>query len=184
MKVEVARPGLSVPNSPYGLCGCKTALNLNCISLHTQLCESRGGRPRLPVPNSPYGFCGHKATSEEEVHVLRSCVKVEVAVLGSPVPNSPYGLCGCKTALNLNCISLHTQLCESRGGRPRLPVPNSPYCFCGHKATSEEEVHVLRSCVKVEVAVLGSLSLIVLMVLCGCKTALNLNCISPAYTAM
>ena len=27
---------------------------------------------------------------------LRSCVKVEVDVLGSPVPNSPYGLCGIK----------------------------------------------------------------------------------------
>ena len=32
----------------------------------------------------------------------RSCVKVEVGVLGSPVPNSPYGLCGRKATLNLN----------------------------------------------------------------------------------
>ena len=48
------------------------------------LCESRGGRPGLPVP-SPYGFCGRKATlSEEDLgSELRSCVKVEVAVLGS-----------------------------------------------------------------------------------------------------
>ena len=30
-------------------------------------------------PNSPYGLCGRKATGQ-----LRSCVKVEVAVLGSP----------------------------------------------------------------------------------------------------
>ena len=29
-----------------------------------------------------------------------SCVKIEVAVLGSPVPNSPYGLCGGKATLN------------------------------------------------------------------------------------
>ena len=38
------------------------------------------------VPISPYGLCGRKATlnfgrSESE---LRSCVKVEVAVVGSP----------------------------------------------------------------------------------------------------
>ena len=28
-----------------------------------------------------------------------------------------------------------TELCESRGGRPRLPVPNGPYGLCGRKAT-------------------------------------------------
>ena len=51
-----------------------------------ELCESRGGRPGLSVPNSPYGLCGRKATlSEEDLGLeLRSCVKVEVAVLGSP----------------------------------------------------------------------------------------------------
>ena len=49
-----------------------------------ELCERRGGRPRLPVPNSPYGPCGHKTTLNEEFAEFRSCVKVEVAVLGSP----------------------------------------------------------------------------------------------------
>ena len=51
-----------------------------------ELCESRGGRPGLPVPNNPFGFCGRKATFEEAVYhsELRSCVKVEVVVLGSP----------------------------------------------------------------------------------------------------
>ena len=55
-------------------------------SLRAQrLCESRGARPGLPVPNSPYGFCGRKATLNELYwSELRSCVKVEVAVLGSP----------------------------------------------------------------------------------------------------
>ena len=54
------RPGLPVPNSPYGLCGRKATLKL---SLRAQeLCESRGGRPWPPVPNSPYGLCGRKAT--------------------------------------------------------------------------------------------------------------------------
>ena len=41
----------------------------------------------LPVPNSLYGLCGRKASfeeEEEETEELRSCVKVEVAVLGSP----------------------------------------------------------------------------------------------------
>ena len=41
VKVEVAAQGLDpVPNSPYGLCGRKAALNLK-PSL--ELCESRGG---------------------------------------------------------------------------------------------------------------------------------------------
>ena len=54
------------------------------------------------------------------------------------------------------------ELCESRGGRPGLPVPNSPYGFCGRKATFELEFATeLRSCVKVEVDVLSSPSLIV-----------------------
>ena len=34
----------------------------------------------MDVPNSPYGLCGRKATLKHP----RSCVKVEVAVLGSP----------------------------------------------------------------------------------------------------
>ena len=54
------RPGLPVPNSPYGLCERKATLNLN--QRVQELCESRGGRPGLPVPNSPYSLCGRKAT--------------------------------------------------------------------------------------------------------------------------
>ena len=54
------------------------------------MCESRGGRPGFPVPNNLYGLCGRKATLnlntvERERHTeFRSCVKVEVAVLGFP----------------------------------------------------------------------------------------------------
>ena len=63
----------------------------------------------VPVPNSSYGLCGRKATSTKE---LRSCVKAEVAVLGSPslivimvsVANCPYGLFGRKATLNLNLV--------------------------------------------------------------------------------
>ena len=46
--------------------------------------KSRGGRPGLPVPNSPYGLCGQKATLNLFATELRSCLKVEVAVLGAP----------------------------------------------------------------------------------------------------
>ena len=58
------------------------------------------------------------------------------------------------------------ELCECRDGRPGLPVPNSPYSPCGRKATltCTEEGSELRSCVKVEVVVLDSPSLISLMV--------------------
>ena len=50
------RPGLPVPNSPYGLCGRKATLNLKFVDFSAQeLCESRGGRPGLHVPNSSCG---------------------------------------------------------------------------------------------------------------------------------
>ena len=38
----------------------------------------------LPVPNSPCGLCGRKATLNCSITEFRSCVNVEVAVLGSP----------------------------------------------------------------------------------------------------
>ena len=48
------------------------------------MCESRGGRPGLSVPSSTYGLCGRKATLNLIVSEFRSCVKVQVDVLGSP----------------------------------------------------------------------------------------------------
>ena len=82
------RPGLPIPNSQYGLFGRKATLKNRAH----KLCESRGTRRGLPAPNSPYGLCGRKATLEREkkkkggtvCSEVRSCVKVEVAVLGSP----------------------------------------------------------------------------------------------------
>ena len=50
-----------------------------------ETCESRGSRPGLPVSNSACGLCGRKATlnlNSDTDSELRSCVKVEVAVLG------------------------------------------------------------------------------------------------------
>ena len=66
-------------------------LLMNCY-IRNKFClnQSRGGRPGPPVPNSPYGLCGHKATLNLnsvcrcKTAELGSCVKVEVAVLGSP----------------------------------------------------------------------------------------------------
>ena len=58
----------------------------------------------------------------EEEEELSSCVKFEVAVLGSPyVPNSPYGLCGHKETLEEE-EKAH-ELCDIRSGRPGLPRP-------------------------------------------------------------
>ena len=59
------RPGLPVPDSLYGHCGRKAALEVSVFRAQ-ELCESGGGRPGLPVPNSPYGLCGRKATLEKE----------------------------------------------------------------------------------------------------------------------
>ena len=80
-------------------------LNMVLRSVRDQeLCESRHGRLGLPVPNTPYGLCGLKATLTLNLcHTeIRSCVKVEVAVLGPPTFTQPYGFCGRKATLNLN----------------------------------------------------------------------------------
>ena len=60
---------------------------------------------------------------------------------------------------------------------PGLQVPNSPYSFCGHKATLNCSILELWSCVKVEVDVLGSPSLIVLMVSVDVKQ--HSACVGP-----
>ena len=65
------RPGLPVPNNPYGLCGRKATFTSTWNSDTQELCESRGDRPE--VTNIQLG-----------TQILRSCVKVEVTVLGSP----------------------------------------------------------------------------------------------------
>ena len=52
-----------------------------------ELCEGRGGRPGLPVPNKPTVFVDvkpHFNRTSRRGSEFRSCVKVEVTVLGSP----------------------------------------------------------------------------------------------------
>ena len=93
----------------------------------------------VAVPNSPYGLCGRKATlnSNSRVSVVRTCVKVEVAVLSSPsLIYSPYGLCGRKATLNLKLSSeLRSCVKVEVAVEGSILVPNSPYGLCGRKAT-------------------------------------------------
>ena len=58
-----------------------------------------------------------------------------------------------------------------------IPAPDSLNGLCGRKATLNSNYLILehRSCVKVKVAVLGSMSLIVLMVSVDVKQTLNSN---------
>ena len=59
---------------------------LGAKSRGQELCEGRGGRPGPPSHNKPEGFCRRKAILKRhrERSELRSCVKVEVGVLGFP----------------------------------------------------------------------------------------------------
>ena len=85
-------------------------------------------------------------------------MKIVVAVLGSP------SLLVLMASVDvMQHLTMGSELwSKSLGGRPRLPVPNSPYGLCGCKAANLTFLYSeLRSCVKVEVDVLGSLSLIV-----------------------
>ena len=81
--------------------------------------ENHGGHPGLPVPNSMYSLCGHKAPLNLcLVCELRSCMEVEVAVLGSP-------------SLTSFMVFVAPWKKKEVFG---IPTPNRPYHFCGHKA--------------------------------------------------
>ena len=54
------RPGLPLPDIPYGLCGHKSSLNENAERRSCAKVEVAVLGP--PVPNSLYGLCGRKAT--------------------------------------------------------------------------------------------------------------------------
>ena len=90
----------------------------------------------LPVTNSPYNLRGREVTPNSSER--RSCVKVEVAVLGSPQSLTILKVSAdVEAALEKEEPAFRAQeLCESRGGGlPALPVINSPYSLCRRKAT-------------------------------------------------
>ena len=60
------------------------------------------GIDRRPESDPRDDRTSSSAAGTEAAAELRSCVKVEVAVLGLPVPNSPCGLCGRQATFNLN----------------------------------------------------------------------------------
>ena len=81
--------------------------------------------------------------------------------------NKPHGFCGRKgniELINQKGPNRKQELCEGRGGRPRLgagyPSVNSPYGLCGRKGTLNQPIKRartdFRSCVKEEVDVLDS----------------------------
>ena len=64
------RPGLPVPNSPYGLRGRKATLNERVEDFRVQeLCQSRGGRPGL---HRSYSLRGRKATLNKRAEDFRA----------------------------------------------------------------------------------------------------------------
>ena len=105
----------------------------------------------LDTSNGSLGVCHTQSTADEmQAHTLQrmSC------------SSAPY------TRKHRHPTPVELRSCVKVGVRTGLPVPNSPYGLCGLKAILNLN-HCgseLRSCVKVEVSVLCSLSLIVLMV--------------------
>ena len=103
------------------------------IPRYTPSCSLRSSSESLLNVPGPKDHKTKRKTSEPFQCSLRSCVKVEVAVLGSPCLTA----CGRKATLNLN--SEPPEVCERRVcGRPGLPVPNSPYGLCGRKETLKQ----------------------------------------------
>ena len=62
---------------------------------------------------------------------LRSCVKVEVAVLGSPTLIVRSVSVDVKQHWTWTSNHRDQELREGRGGRPGLPIPNIPFGLCG-----------------------------------------------------
>ena len=128
------RPGLPVPNKPYGVCGREATLNRESIRVQ-ELCGSRRGRPGLPVPDKPYGFCGRKATLNRQSIRAQELCESRGGRPGLPVPNKPYGFCGREATLkkntrpDLSCLPISKRLQRGQHVRAR-------------------KLHGYRSCVK------------------------------------
>ena len=71
------RPGLPVPNSPYGFCGRKATLKNRAQELR----ERGGGHTGRPVPYSPYGVRGRKVQGVPSLIVHTVSVDVKYRAL-------------------------------------------------------------------------------------------------------
>ena len=86
--------------------------------------------PHTPLSETEC-LCVKLETGRSVTTELRSCVKVEMAVLGSPSLIILIVSVSVKQHLKNRAL----ELCECRGGRPGLPVHNSAHGFGGRKAT-------------------------------------------------
>ena len=125
------------------------------------LCESRGGRHGLPVPNKPDEFCGRQATLKHHQSILsgpvlfypvlcsavRSCPVRSCPVLSGPVLSGPVLSGPARSPVPLAV----TVVTEVTVVIPHGPSPASETVHLPPVTSSE-----LRSCVKVDVDVLGS----------------------------
>ena len=109
----------------------------------------------MTLKSPRYCYLYHRLSSWHRLE-LRSCVKVEVTVLGSPSLIIRTVSVDVKKIFNLNW-ALELMSCVKVDV---FPVPNSPYGLCGRKATLNLNAE-LRNCVEVEVDVMGSPSLII-----------------------
>ena len=78
-----------MPNNPTVPVDVKKHFNNNYTTEYRaqEHCENRGGLPGIPVPNKPtvsVDVNQHLNNNYTTVSELRSCAKVEVAVLGFP----------------------------------------------------------------------------------------------------
>ena len=110
------RPGLPVPNKPYGFCGRKAALNGRHLARRVSEVRRSGTVSNHTATTFPTaGFCsGSTSTSG----TLQCCLSVGVRGLGVQGQ-------GRKAALIIQSFFIVQELCESRGGRPGLSVLTS-----------------------------------------------------------
>ena len=135
--------------------------------------QTKTGNLHLQLTDSPSLGCDHQwsnplhAFTRSRRFSANTCFKASIRTLSAELRSFVVPNMSARPPRTSSPTSSAQELCESRGGRPGFPVSDSRG-LCGRKATLEEEEEwchsELRSCVKVEVAALGSPSLIVLTV--------------------
>ena len=97
---------------------------------------------------------------------LRSCMKVEVAILGSP------SIIVLMVSVDIKLQYPELRSCESRGGRPGLPIKSSLWSVCTQSNTRSSFTDGTQELVKEEVDDLG-LRPNSPYGLCGCQVTLK-----------